>query len=205
MRRRLGLSILIYVALQMSVVSVNGHDCYSIFKQYYECKNLIMVDNLNDYYMPDPTIPGNSLNDSFFQSLNLQSKTLSQTLTMVRKMYDEAAKTGTKCKQLCKCLKSFLRGSFQVVFRNAKYQAGFTTILKDYINAYQAYMYSEATILADYYQRNRLNFTTLAKFCIKNEFGNTRLLFYNGTNMQSIYNCYTSPSDLVKFKFFVLF
>lgn len=188
----------------MQSISVVCQDSYFFLQRYYECKNLQMIQNEWGSYYPNPNITGNSLNDSFFQSLNLQSKTFSQAMAMYKKIYDETSKKGAQCKKVCQCFQGYMQ-FYQVYFRNAKSVAGVVTIYTQYINAYKSYMLTEAQILNEYYYKNGKNFTTLAKFSIKNDFTYYRSYFYNYNQTQNLYNCWKNPTDLVNYTLNVLF
>lgn len=101
-------NFLAVVLIVFGGVSVDCQDCYDIMKQYYECKYLKMIEDQYDMYVPNPKIPNNSLNDSFFYSLNLTNKTFADAIKFVKLIYDTANLKGSRCTQLCNCVGSRL-------------------------------------------------------------------------------------------------
>ena len=170
-------TFLILLAVLTIITEVKS-ECFELVQQYYECKNLIMIDpnNVpkypNDYiadpnnlpndnynyppqtYIPDPTKPNNQLNDQFYQSLNLTQMTMNQAMDLIRAIYNETYNCSSV---LCNCTK--------------------TGIIMDYMNGeynrYSLYFLNETTldqvkiILSEFntkFQSNMKSYSSLKTF-----------------------------------------
>ena len=126
-------------------------ECFELIQQYYECKNLVMIDPNNvtyppspfifdasnkpneNYkyppktYIPNPSIPNNKLSDTFYQNLNLNQMTIDQAMDLFRSIYNEIYNCNSA---FCKCTK--------------------TGIIMDYMNGeynqYSLYFLNETTL-----------------------------------------------------------
>lgn len=82
-------------------------EIYSFVKQYYECKNLKMIvisDLLGaEYYYPDPTVRDNSLDDSFYKSLRLDTMSFDDSMDLLRGIYSELDEKCTS--EFCECVR----------------------------------------------------------------------------------------------------
>ena len=86
-------------------------ECFELVQQYYECKNLVMIDPnpINEYkiprkaYIPDSSIPNNQLKDTFYQSLNLTNMTMNQAMDLFLTIYTEIYNCSSA---FCNCTKT---------------------------------------------------------------------------------------------------
>jgi hypothetical protein len=102
-------------------------ECFELVQQYYECKNLVMIDpniNISTYppdmfdasnkpnenykyppktYIPNPSISNNQLSDTFYQSLNLTNMTMEQAMDLFRTIYTEVNNCSSA---FCNCTKT---------------------------------------------------------------------------------------------------
>lgn len=139
-----------------------------------------MIPDQFGHYYPDLNVPENSLNDSFFQTLNLLNQTFDEAMKLVEKIYDEANQKRSQYQNLCQCLNAYFNEpEYLVYFKNPKSQDGFVSIFTQFIDAYRGYMYSEEEILDRFYYNSDMKLTTLVRFCIRNEFTDYRENFYN--------------------------
>jgi hypothetical protein len=162
----------------LNIIREVKSECFELVQQYYECKNLVMIDpntvpKYPNNYIPDPnnlpydsynyppktyirdaTKPNNQLNDAFYQSLNLNQMTMDQAMVLFRTIYNETY----NCKSaFCICTK--------------------TGIIMDYINGeynrYNLYFLNKTTmeqmkiILSEFntkFQSSMLNYSSLQTF-----------------------------------------
>ena len=162
----------------LTIIREVKSECFELVQQYYECKNLVMIDpntvpkypnnyiedpnNLpNDNYnyppktyIPNPSIANNQLNDAFYQSLNLNQMTIDQAMFLFRTIYNETYDCNSA---FCNCTK--------------------TGIIMDYMNGeynrYSLYFLNETTldqvkiILSEFntkFQSNMKSYSSLQTF-----------------------------------------
>jgi hypothetical protein len=142
---------LIFILALLNIITKVKSECFELVQQYYECKNLVMIDpnnvtypespfvfddsnkpiDDNNYppktYIPDATKPNNQLNDAFYQSLNLNQMTIDQAMFLFRTIYNETYDCSSA---FCNCTK--------------------TGIIMDYMNGeynrYSLYFLNETTL-----------------------------------------------------------
>ena len=197
-------TIIILLAV-LTIIREVKSECFELVQQYYECKNLVMIDPnpKNEYkvprkaYIPDPSIANNQLNDTFYQSQNLAQMTIDQAMGLFRTIYNETY----NCKSaFCNCTKSV----FGIYYQYSPYFLNETTfeqvkiILFDFNTRFQSNMRNYSSLQAFFDSKTHSNQTlpTLAQFCMNYEYTDERFLYYNNST-----DCFTD--DAVSF--FVLF
>lgn len=116
---------------------------YELIQQYHKCKYLNMTESydLNRggvFYIPDSSIPNNTLNASFWISLGLTNRTFNQGFAFIKKIYTDT----NNCKsEFCNCAtRGFLdyNNKFSIFFRNNTNNAGIIWIISTFNIKYQA-------------------------------------------------------------------
>ena len=119
-------TFLIVLAVVTIITEVKS-ECFELVQQYYECKNLVMIDPNNvtyppspfvfdasnkpndNYkyppktYIPNPSIPNNKLSDTFYKNLNLNQMTMDQAMNLFRTIYTEMNNCSSA---FCNCTKT---------------------------------------------------------------------------------------------------
>ena len=217
----------IIILVLINIIAEVKSECFELVQQYYECKNLVMIDpnnvtyppspfvfdfsnkpnsyynNHSKTYKPDPSIANNQLNDAFYQSLNLTQMTMDQAMSLFRTIYTEIYDCNSA---FCDCVK--------------------TGIIMDYMNGeynqYSLYFLNEATleqmkiILSEFntkFQSNMKSYSSLQTFFDSKTHSNQTLptlaqfcMKYDYTDERFLYysgstDCLTD--DIVSFLFFL--
>ena len=159
----------------LTIIREVKSECFELVQQYYECKNLIMIDpnNVAKYpnsyipdpnnlpydsyyyrpkaYIPDPSIANNQLNDTFYESLNLTNMTIDQAMFLFRAIYNETY----NCKSaFCNCTKTgiimdYMNGEynrFSLYFLNKTTMEQMKIILSDFNTKFQSNMKSYSSL-----------------------------------------------------------
>jgi hypothetical protein len=180
-------------------------ECFELVQQYYECKNLVMIDPnpKNEYkiprkaYIPDPSIPNNQLNDTFYQTLNLTQMTIDQAMGLFRTIYNE---TYNCISAFCNCTKSEFGEYFQyrLYFLNETTFDQVKIILSEFNTKFQSNMKSYSLLQTFFDSKTHSNQTlpTLAQFCMNYEYTDERFLYYSNST-----DCFTY--DAVSFFVFL--
>ena len=183
-------------------------ECFELVQQYYECKNLVMIDPnpKNEYkfprkaYIPDPSIPNNQLNDTFYQTLNLTQMTMDQAMGLFRTIYNEIYDCNSS---FCYCTKSvfgiyYQYNQYSPYFLNETTFEQVKIILSEFNIKFQSNMKSYSSLQTFFDSKTHSNQTlpTLAQFCMNYEYTDERFIYYSNS-----IDCFTD--DAVSF--FVLF
>lgn len=179
------LIILMVILVSFSISSIDCNNCPSLIKTYYECSFLTMTNSSGDF-TPDGSIPGNSLNDTFFRSKKLDTLTLEKAMQLYGQIYKES-----NCKTYkCDCIRSQILTSdadYSLYFNSAGALNGLKKVIED-LNKDKSLIKKAQTdvefIYSDYGP-------ALAKFCSKFEFNSIRMTdFYTNWG-----DCTTSYSE----------
>lgn len=81
---------------------------FSFVKQYYECKNLKMTkSNANNgdeyYFMPDPNLENNKLDDSFYRRQRFDHMSLDSAMKLFKSIFAEVSRDCQSA--LCECVR----------------------------------------------------------------------------------------------------
>ena len=196
-------SVIIILVIAVASIGQVKSECFELVQQYYECKNLIMRNLTYDTfppvpYDPIPWVPNNTLNDTFYQNLNLGQMTLDQAMELFRTIYNE---TYNCTSYFCKCVTTGIvdqykfgrYNRFSLFFRNQTNFDQVKIVLSEFIAKFQANLSSYDALqsfFASKAHRNQ-NLTTLAQFCMKYDYTDERLLYYNDS-----FNCFND--DIVR-------
>ena len=174
--------------------------CANLVQQYYQCKYLKMTNNtdflyvLYGYgpaYVPDASIPNNTLNDTFYQNLNLGQMTFDQAMQLFWNIYNE---TNNCNSAFCDCvIKGILDQATatpaKINFNNATIYPQMKSILQAFLNKYKPFL-SPYSQLTSYFSATQ-NFPTLNQFCVNYDYSKMRLLYYSNTR-----SCDSAPTPL---------
>ena len=195
----------IIILAVLTIIRGAKSECFELVQQYYECKNLVMIDPnpINVYkvprkaYIPDSSIPNNQLNDTFYQTLNLTQMTMDQAMGLFRTIYNE---TYNCISAFCNCTKSEFEEYYlyRLFFLNETTLDQVKIILSEFNTKFQSKMKSYSSLQTFFDSKTHSNQTlpTLAQFCMNYEYTDERFLYYNNST-----DCFTD--DAVSF--FVLF
>lgn len=170
-------------------------EIYSFVKQYYECKKLKMIitsDLLGDeYYYPDPSVRDNSLDDSFYKSLRLDTMSFDDSMDLLRGIYGELDEKCTS--EFCECVRKRKTGdagglleNFGVFFQDDNF-AGVKEIIVSLDRRLAADR--ESFEKSEYTRKYLPEFKsqpTLSKFAYNNDFTEHRT-----NQFKNYFNCYT--------------
>lgn len=181
---------------------------FQLVKQYYECKNLVMIPNNFSYthkhYYPDPNVPNNRLNDTFYQRIGLQNMTFDQAMSLFRTIFMEIRSCPRQTPFLCNCVNSLFSGTTvdqSVLFRNETVFAQVKLIVNTFITKFRPFLVSSQNgFLSDWFFHGH-DLPTLIQFFFNYDYTTTRLLFYN----ESLTACQIDRMEKVIFLIFWLF
>lgn len=139
--------------------------CASILESYYECKHLKMV--FSDYrHQIDRTVPGNLLNQSFYESIFNNITGIEQALDLQRDIYVTAI---TSCSnnlssEFCRCVRGIygynrLGLTFGFALGDENMYTQFKRTILDYVNEFG--MKNQSSLSSS----SSLSTTGLRKFC----------------------------------------
>lgn len=184
---------LILILVFASLTTFIDAQCVDLVHHYYQCKNLKMVDkttlknginfiydsfySYNEIYIPDPSIPNNSFNDSFYKSLKLDEKNFDWAMNIFRDIYIE---TDNCTSQFCTCMNKTLSlyKNFKPFFRNEKIFHSMKQIIGSYIRKYNSSLLSYNEITKKIKNKLYNKLPSLAKFCINYNYHPSRLNYY---------------------------
>lgn len=173
---------------------------FELIKQYYECKLLHMIttkDALGKYYIPDPSKPNNTLNDSFYRSLNLTNMTLNEATSFIRNIYTDLNKCTGSSAKLCKCVKSKrFEKNYALLFLNNTISSQARPIITGLTNKFRPNLLP-LNRLQNFFV-NGSSLPTLLRFCVEFDYTDLRLSFYNNTLV-----CHKEPDYMVRNLFYL--
>lgn len=182
--------------LLVTLASINEikSECFELLQQYYECKHLVMINPNNDSnsnfppstYIPNPSIPNNQLNDTFFQSLNLAAMNFDQAMNLFRSIYNE---TFSCSSEFCKCVTTGLidqythgkYNRFSLFFRNQTNFEQMKIILLAFLVENQPRLLSN-DVLESYFAlftHGNQSLPTLVQFCKLYDYTDDRFYYYD--------------------------
>ena len=217
---------LIIIFAVLTITTGVKSECFELVQQYYECKNLVMIDpniNISTYppdmfdasnkpnenykyppktFIPNPSIPNNQINDTFYQALNLTQMTMDQAMVLIRTIYNEVNNCSSA---FCNCTKTgiimdYMNGEYNrysLYFLNETTLDQVKIILSEFNTKFQSNMksYSSLQTLFDSKTHSKQTLPTLAQFCMKYDYTDERFLYYSGST-----DCVTD--DIVSFLLF---
>lgn len=167
--------------------------CFDLVNQYYQCRNLTMIksrDRLGEIYLPDAKVPNNTLSDSFYKSLGLDSMTFNQAINQFKSIYTEIV--SCKNSTFCDCIGSRYSKNYAQLFTNDTILNQARPILSSFVTKNQASLL-DFSILQNMFS-DGIRLPTLAKFCVNYEFAGSRLTFY-----KNLFKCQSQPDFMVSF------
>ena len=194
----MAIKLAIFIAL--AIIFINKQvdcQCANLIQQYYQCKHLKMTNSTDPSYLtygvgpayvPDASIRNNTLNDTFYQNLNLGQMTFDQAMQLFWNIYNETNNCNSK---FCDCVSKGLIDQTTggtVAFRNATIYPQMKSILLSFINNNKPYMFS----YSQYYFYATQNLSTLNRFCMNYDYSRNRLAYYSNTQ-----SCLSMVSNLM--------
>lgn len=166
---------------------------FDVTYQYFACKNLKMIktrDALGQYYYPDPSVPNNSLNESFFISQGLNTMNMNQAMNLFKKIYNESDLkfcTGS----FCDCVNLRFVDNYALIFRNNTIFQQSQPIITSFVSKNQGNLFSFQSRLKYMFSAGP-SLPTLAQFSVNYDYTALRISFYNNT-----FSCFKEPDYMV--------
>lgn len=155
---------------------------FELIKQYYECKLLKMI-NSSERYIPDSTIPNNTLEDPFYQ--NFSKMTFEQGLELIQQIY---LQTNLCANEFCNCVNpSRIDTNKSLFFHNTINFQQVKTIISEFNSKFDSKVRSFEDIY--YYINSKAqDLPALADFSILVDYTWLRPGFYENTPECYVYN-----------------
>lgn len=176
---------------------------YDLVRQYGWCKNLTMILYNSTYtppfYMPDPNVPNNILNDTYFQKMNLSSMSFYDAMNFFRRIYLE---TNNCSSRFCNCVSWDVidaHGAYSVVFRNDTNFHQVVSLVELFLEKLKPKLLPYSVLQYSYPFYDSPNLTTLVQFSIKNDYSSNRMAFYNTTSCYGYVDYYVSFHKTLNF------
>ena len=178
LRSKLILSLFLFVAFTAWVNEVNSQ-AVMIFPQYYICSYLrvkgyyyFQGTRKVIFYERDKTIAGNTLNETFWQSLGLSSKTFDDAMLKYKQIYNETNNCTTN---FCTCVASTFiddpyESTFSIFFRNETNFVAVKPIIAAFLNKTRPDQ-SDITTWMEFYASQIGSFSnTLTQYLMNNDY-----------------------------------
>lgn len=206
--------LVLLTILLTSILVINRVKCSGslTLKQYYECRNLVMIKQL-DYknrtiYEPNPNITNNILSDQFYQRLGLANMTFDQAISFMGRIYTEIEKLSKNASaaRFLECVKTkydYKDIIMTTIFRNETILAQAKRIVSAFIEKFKNnYSSRYKDTLASYFGQSGL--PTLTDFFIKNEICLSRIMVYS-SSIEAQFPGYSKyvDRDVKKMKIFI--
>lgn len=169
-------SVLLAVVLVSKIVNLADGSSFLLVRQYCECKNLKMIsDNMFRKYYPDPDVPNNYLNDTYYQRQGFLNKTFDEAMSYFQTMFAEIRNPPRETPNLAICFNSVVLGNIVspgVLFRNATTLASVKQIATAFINKFRPFLE---------YNWEASELPTLVQFILRNDVSLGRFYYYNNS------------------------
>lgn len=174
------LTLLVILTASLSW-NVECETASQLIQQYSECKILTMMltsdSYYGTYYIPNPTIPNNALNDTYYQSLGLGSMSFVQAMTFIKKIYREVTNCSTS---FCNCVRWGPKGLalkyYEYFFLTEANFKGVKSILLDFNEKYSNQTQTLARSMLNTY--NGQIYPTITSFLMKYDYSRNKLSYY---------------------------
>ena len=153
-------------------------------------------------YVPDPIVPNNQLNNSYFLRLGLANMTFDQAYDMIAKIYDAI---GSKCRgPNCTCYNSYLFHDYDdhsLMFMNVTIMTQSKRIVSTFIDKFARFTFSDSIIKQGSDNGGFVYPMALISFAIKFDYSLERLYMYNISSDEFFYKwgMYNANQNLTVF------
>ena len=134
---------------------------------------------LSEHFAPDPKLKGNSLNDTFFQSLNLQDMTFDEGMIFVQNLFKSVKNCNSQFCQCVKKIRQFLSDNNYEIYFEDRNLPGVKSIIQSLDKEFEQkrYSFNELANYTGFGGKN--NLTTLGKFAYLIEYTSFRGVEYS--------------------------
>lgn len=152
-------------------------DCINMVSKYFECSRLKMLQ-ASPSFIPDPSLTGNLLDETFYAKQELESMSLDQAVVFFESIYNASTCEYFTCKCIASGIDSF-DGKLSVFFDSHGASLGFKKMISDLndnveLNERRKPDSEVFRVVMDFEDEP----TTLAKFCSKYDVSFKRIRFY---------------------------
>lgn len=179
-------SVLLVILVVSKIVNLADGSSFYFVKQYCECKNLKMIPNnrsMQYEYYPDPNVPNNYLDDTYYQRQGFLNRTFDEAMSYFQTMYAEIRNPPRATPNLTICFDSVLVNTVAdpgVLFRNATTLASVKQIATAFINKFRPFFVGISSYLMGFIPEAS-ELPTLIQFILRNDVSLSRFYFYNNS------------------------
>ena len=175
------------IILIVSLSWMTDAQIFPFLKQFYECKYLNMIKAGNPrtgfLFIPDPKIPNNSLKDSFYSRLGLNTLSFQDALYLIKSIFDQIDAPNCQT-DLCQCVRlrrfAFDVERYSIFFESRETITGLENIITSLDSKFGSNRLTYDKSGSIYLYLDPLNFPVLSKFAYNYEFTAIRAKQYLG-------------------------